>query len=208
MSQENLSLKAREALRQIRNWIMQYGKVPSTRDLMNAMGYKSPRSTMLLMEELLENGYLAKKEDGSFRLAKDLKGEGSAQTVTVPLVGSVACGTPLLAEENIEALIPVSISLVRSGTKYFLLRAKGDSMDKAGINEGDLILVKQQPVANNGDKVVALVNDQATVKEFHHLGEYVTLLPRSNNPKHKQIILTEDFRIQGVVVAVIPQVTF
>lgn len=205
MSEENLSQKAKEALRHIRNSIMHFGKIPSVRELMNAMDYKSPRSAVLLMEELEENGFLEKKRKGGYRLIKDLSEGNIARTVSVPLVGAVTCGAPMLAEENIEALIPVSTSIAKPGWKYFLLRAKGDSMDKAGINEGDLILVRQQATANNGQNVVALIDDEATVKEYQHRGDFVTLLPKSYNDLHQPIILTRDFQIQGVVVATIPK---
>ncbi len=205
MSEENLSQKAKEALRHIRNSIMHFGKIPSVRELMNAMDYKSPRSAVLLMEELEENGFLEKKSEGGYRLIKDLSEGNIARTVSVPLVGAVTCGAPMLAEENIEALIPVSTSIAKPGWKYFLLRAKGDSMDKAGINEGDLILVRQQATANNGQNVVALIDDEATVKEYQHRGDFVTLLPKSYNDLHQPIILTRDFQIQGVVVATIPK---
>ena len=205
MSEEDLGIKAKEALKHIRNWLMQYGKVPSIRDLMSEMGYKSPRSAMLLMAELEKSGFLKKKPDSSFQMIRDLDAETMARTVSIPLVGNVACGTPMLAQENIEAMISVSTALVRAGSKYFLLRAVGDSMDKAGINEGDLILVKQQPVANNGQNVVAIIDDEATVKEYQHKGDFVTLLPKSSNNNHQPIILTRNFQIQGIVVATIPK---
>jgi repressor LexA len=121
-------------------------------------------------------------------------------------VGTVTCGVPMLAEQNIEAMIPVSTSLIRAGHRYFLLRAQGDSMDKAGINDGDLLLIKQQQTADNGDKVVALVDDEATVKEFHRSNNIVRLVPRSSNLKHQQTIVTQDLQIQGIVVEVIPKI--
>lgn len=138
-----------------------------------------------------------KKADRSYILIKDLIEGESARTVAVPLVGTVTCGTPILAQENIEAMIPVSTRLAKPGSKYFLLRAKGDSMNEAGINDGDLILIKQQPTAINGQYVVALIDDEATVKEYQHRGEYVTLLPRSSSKMHQPIILMQDFQIQG-----------
>lgn len=204
MSEESLGVKAREALRHIRTFVMHYGKVPSVRELMGKMNYKSPRSAMLLLEELEMAGFLAKKIDGGFRFIKDLETGNIARTVSIPLVGAVNCGIPILAEENIQAHIPVSVTLVRPGAKYFFLKAHGDSMNEVGINEGDLILVKQQSVAENGQNVIALIEDEATVKEFHKIGSYVTLYPRSSNPKHQPIILNRDFQIQGIVVAVIP----
>lgn len=205
MGEENLNIKAREALRHIRNWLMKYGYFPSVRDLMNEMDYKSPRSAMLLLIELEQNGFLKKKADGSYRMIKDLETETMVRTVAVPLVGNVTCGTPILAQENIEAMIPVSTSLVKSGSKYFLLRVIGDSMNEAGINEGDLILIRQQPIAENGQNIVALIDDEATVKEFRKKGDVVTLLPRSSNPSHKPIILEYNFQVQGIVIATIPK---
>ena len=161
---------------------------------------------MLLMEELEENGFLEKKTDGSYRLIKNLSDNEVTRTVDVPLVGTVSCGVPILAEQNIEAMIPVSTSLVKSGSRYFLLKAKGDSMDKAGINDGDLILIKQYPVAKNGERVLALIDDEVTVKEFYRSRNIVTLLPRSYNSKYQPIIVTDDLMIQGIVVEVIPKV--
>jgi len=127
----------------------------------------------------------------------------SNETIRVPLLGDVACGLPIFAKENIETEIPISIKLIKRGYKYFLLRAKGESMNDAGINEGDLLLIRQQQYAENGNQVVALINDEATIKEYHHNGSLVVLKPRSKNKKYQPIILTDDFRIQGVVEAVI-----
>lgn len=121
----------------------------------------------------------------------------------VPLVGTVACGLPIFAEENVEAEIPISTRLLKQGERYFILRAYGDSMDKAGINDGDLVLIKQQSTAENGEKVVALINDEAIIKEFSHQCDMIVLKPNSNNKSHYPIILTEDFKIQGVVERVI-----
>ena len=77
-------------------------------------------------------------------------------------------------------------------------------MDKAGIKNGDLVLVRQQVTAANGDRVVALVDDSATIKEFRRKGDTVALLPRSSNPKHQPVVLDRDFQVQGVVVNVVP----
>lgn len=200
MTEKDISPKAKEALRQIRNAIMHSGKAPSVRQLMSALGYKSPRSAVLLMEELEKNGFLQRKHGGGFRLIKDLESGATARTVLIPLVGTVSCGPLMLAEENIEAMIPVSTDLARRGAKYFLLRVHGDSMNKAGIKDGDLVLVKQQSNADNGQKVVAIVDDEATIKEFYKKGSVVMLKPRSTNPKHQPFILTDDFQIQGVVI--------
>ena len=134
--------------------------------------------------------------------------EHHARTVAIPLVGTVACGTPMLAEENIEAMIPVSTSLAKPGHRYFLLRAQGDSMNAAEIHDGDLVLVRQQQTANNGNIVVALIDEEATIKEFRRTTEVVVLQPKSNSPEYKPIILTREFQIQGVVVTTIPKLNF
>jgi repressor LexA len=208
MSEESLSIKAKESLKHIRNWLMRYSVMPSVRELMLEMKYKSPRSAMLLMAELEENGFLERKADGSYRMIKDLSTTETVRTVAIPLVGSISCGSRLLAEENVEAYIPVSTSLVKAGCKYFLLRAVGDSMNEAGINPGDLVLIKHQNIAENGQKIVALIDDDATLKEYQHKGNVVALLPRSSNPKHKPIILERDFQIQGIVITSISNVNF
>lgn len=206
MKKANLSPKQLDAIRQIRNCMMHKGRLPSVRELMTALGYKSPRSAALIIEELVQKGILKKRSDGDLQLVKDPEPNSAhAQTIDIPLVGLVTCGMPILARENIEGYIPVSITLARPGSKYFLLRASGDSMNKAGINDGDLLLVRQQSTADNGDRVVALIDDEATVKEFHRSKDTIVLMPRSSNKKYKQIILTEDFQIQGIVMAVIPK---
>jgi repressor LexA len=192
-----------EALRQIRNSIMHSGKPPSVRELMKRLGYSSPRSVSYLFEKL-EEKKLIRRSGRDLKIIADFEGdETRVNTVDVPIVGEVACGSPMFAEQNILDTIPVSIKLAKPPHKYFMLKAKGDSMNKKGINPGDLVLVKQQHTAKTGDLVVALINDEATVKEFRILDGAVALVPRSTNPKHKPIILQDDFMIQGVVQTVL-----
>lgn len=206
MKKTILSPKQMEAVRQIRNSLIHKGKFPSVRELMTALGYRSPRSAALIIDELVQKGILKKRPDGDLQLVKDPESNSiHAQTIDIPLIGLVTCGMPILAQENIEGYIPVSIGLARPGSKYFLLKTSGDSMNKVGINDGDLLLIRQQSTANNGDRVVALIDDEATVKEFHRSKDTIVLMPRSSNKKHKPIILTEDFQIQGIVIMVIPK---
>jgi repressor LexA len=126
-----------------------------------------------------------------------------AQTVDIPVVGTVAAGVPILAEENVEGFISISTSLARPGNKYFLLRVRGDSMDKAGIADGTYVLVRQQSTAEPGQLVVALIDDEATVKKYQVDRDVVILKPCSTNPRHRPIILDRDFAIQGVVVTTV-----
>lgn len=205
MGNQSLSDKEIEAIRHIRNSLMHVGRTPSVRELMASLGYRSPRSAALIIKRLIDKEILRPKPNGTFQLIKNLEDDITrAQTVDVPLVGTVACGTPILAEENIEAMIPVSTKLASPPHRYFLLKAEGDSMNENGINDGNLILVRQQITAENGDVVAALIDDEATIKEFHISGETIVLKPRSTNPEHKPILLTRDFQIQGVVVTTVP----
>lgn len=202
----NLSDKELEALKIIRNYLVHQGRMPSVRELMTGMDYKSPRSSAVLLKNLEEKEILKKKSDGSYQIVdfEILEDFGSrAQTVKIPLLGSVACGMPIFADENIEAEVSISIEMIKSGYKYFLLRAEGDSMDEAGINNGDLLLIRQQQDAENGDKILALIDEEATVKEYNKSRGMVILKPKSTNKIHQPIILTSDFRIQGIVEEVI-----
>jgi len=209
MDQNALTEKETEALRHLRNALVHGGYSPTVRELAEKLKYRSPRSAFLILNSLVEKGWLGKRRNGDLQLLRDLSESRShARTVEVPLIGAVPCGTPMLAEENIEAYIPVSENLARPGGKYFLLKAQGDSMDQAGIKDGDLLLVRQQPDANSGDRVVALINDEATVKEFNRGDEAIVLKPKSENKIHKPIILTDDFIIQGVVVSVLPSTVY
>lgn len=206
MKTQDISNKELEALKEIRNSLMHRGRIPSIRELMASLGYRSPRSAAVIYENLIEKGALRRKRDGNLQLVNGIADETvRAQTVDVPLVGTISCGIPVLAEENVEAMIPVSTRLAKPPEKYFLLRAKGDSMEQKGINDGDLLLIRQQTTSQNGDIVVALIDDEATVKEFHAAGETVVLLPRTSNKKHQPIVLTKDFQIQGVVITAIPK---
>ncbi len=120
--------------------------------------------------------------------------------VQVPLVGSAPCGDPLLGETNIEDYIPVEKSKIKSGFQYFILRANGDSMNQAGINDGDLVLCRQQLKAETGDRVVALLGDNVTIKEYGARENGVRkLLPKSSNPGHQPITPNEGDSVQGVV---------
>jgi repressor LexA len=111
---------------------------------------------------------------------------------------------PIFADENIKAEVSISVKMIKSRYKYFLLRAKRDSMDEAGINNGDLLLRRKQQGAENGDRILALIDEEATVKEYRNNGNHIVLLPKSTNKEHQPIILTKDFRIQGIVEQIIP----
>lgn len=187
----------------IRNQIVHTGVTPSLREIGRVVGYSSPRSVQLMLERLKKQGLIS-YVDGVIKLSPRKTSVMNEQTVDVPLVGSVACGAPTLAEQDPEAMIPVSTRIARPGHTYFMLRAVGNSMNKSGINDGDLVLVRQQSSADDGEKVVALINDEATIKHLYHDGGVIVLKPNSTDASHQPIVLSDEFIIQGVVAATLP----
>ncbi|RIK82253.1 repressor LexA [candidate division KSB1 bacterium] len=202
---EKLTEKQLQAFRYIRNSLVHDGRSPSVRELMDALEYNSPNSAALVIESLIKKRLLRRRKDKKLQMIREFDFNGVGErTREVPLVGTVPCGSPVLAEENIEAKIQVSEKLARPPHSYFILKARGDSMNAVGINDGDLVLVRQQPTASNGDYVVALVDGEATIKEFRQQKGIVLLKPRSTSKMHKPIVVTDDLHIQGVVVTAIP----
>lgn len=185
-----------------------HGVLPTVREMQEFAGFRSPRSVTQFIDTLEAAGYV--KRGSGARNIRILKvhassaHRGHARTLLVPLVGTVAAGLPILATENIEAMIPVSDQLAKGHHRYFLLRVSGDSMNRAGIQNGDLVLVRQQPTAQPGQNVVALIDDEATVKRLRVTPHAIVLEPMSTNERHKPIILDREFTIQGVVVGTIP----
>ncbi|MFH1827102.1 MAG: transcriptional repressor LexA, partial [bacterium] len=151
----------------------------------------------------------ALKDKGYLGNTRGLSLPTSDEKAQIPLVGNVACGSPLLAIENIEAYISYDADKVQGKAQdYFFLRAVGDSMNKTNvsgktIDNGDFVLVKKQSTANSGNRVVALIGDEATIKKMLKEDGYVRLEPESANPDNKPIILFGDFSVQGIVVDVI-----
>ncbi len=189
-------------LKFIRNMFINSGTGPSLREINEVTGGKSPRSASIILDRLERDGFI-KRQNGKI-ISIAFEKPNSVSTINIPLVGAVPCGTPMLAEQNIETYIPVSTALAKKGSNYFLLRASGDSMNLAGINDKDILLVRQQETADNGEKVVALIDEEATVKILDKKDDVVILRPKSSNSSHKPIILSNNCQIQGVVVAVLP----
>lgn len=136
---------------------------------------------------------------GGKETLSDILGDRVLETVSVPLVGSAPCGNPILSEENIEEYIDVEKKKIRAGYEYFILRAEGDSMNLAGINNGDLVLCRQQLKADTGDRVVALLGDNVTIKYYDKKDGRRILLPKSTNKKHKPINPEEGDSVLGIV---------
>ncbi|MDQ3100750.1 MAG: transcriptional repressor LexA [Bacteroidota bacterium] len=202
----NLDELDRKGLTFIRNYIRATGKPPSLRAIGHVVKYDSPRSVQLMLKRLASRGLL-KYENGEISLAEEGSG-ATPHTAVVPVIGSVECGLPAFAEQEPEGWVRVSTQIAKPGNNYFILKARGTSMNAARIpiHPKDLVLVRQQAYANAGDLVVALIDNEATIKEYYRQGPHVVLQPRSTDPEHKPIIVTDDLSIQGVVVTVLPNV--
>ena len=172
------------------------GKSPSYRQICKQMGFASLRTAQHYVLLLKNRGLISQEDNGQISTPFNLsKGE----TIIAPLVGTVACGEPILAEENIEESFQLPTSIFGK-KETMLLRAKGDSMIGVGINDGDLIVAEICNQADDGQIVVALIDDSATVKTLHFKNNRPILHPE--NPKYKDII-TNELKIQGVVKHVI-----
>jgi repressor LexA len=152
------------------------------------------------MAVLEKNGYLRRNARGS--RAVDIRSAADESTLRVPVLGAIAAGTPILAEENVEDELTLPMTLVGHGS-LFALRVKGDSMIDAAICDGDLVVIRQQQVADDGDIVAALLDGEATVKVLRRRGGHVELVPR--NP-HYQVIPGDEATILGKVVSVLRRV--
>lgn len=200
-----LTEQEKKILQHLRNWKVHTGDVPSYRKLMNLLGYKSPRSISVILQSLVDKGYIQRFDDNQIQILEQVPEERvNSQTIDVPIVGNIACGEPIFATEHIENYVTVSTSMARPPYEYFILRATGDSMNLKNIYNDTLVLVRKQDTARTGDVVVAIINDECTLKEFKMKDSYILLIPHSDNPTHKPIVLTQEFRVQGVVVAILP----
>lgn len=180
---ENLTEKQRAIFEYIKEIISQRGVAPSVREIGEAVGLRSTSSVQYNLNALEEMGYI--KRDAN--LKRTLRIAGSAESVChIPLVGTVTAGMPILATQQIEEYIAVSGI---SGSNLFALRIKGDSMINAGIFDGDTVIVEQCPTAENGEIVVALIDDEATVKRFYKEKGHFRLQPE--NDKYQPIIVDE-----------------
>ena len=206
MPREKL-VRKEEVLAAIRNWLVHHGHPPTVEELRNLLGVGSKRTVLRYLEWLKEEGDLERWPGArGMRLLRH-PGQG-LETIGIPLVGEIAAGTPILAEENYEAWLRLPKTAAPAGGRYFLLRVRGDSMNlaKVGsdrIEDGDLLLVRQQATADENTIVVALIDGEATVKRLSRGHGFYALKPESSNPDHRPILVEDDFQVQGVVTKVV-----
>lgn len=203
MEYGKITQKQSEILEYMKNEILNRGFPPSVREICEAVHLKSTSSVHSHLETLEKNGYIRRDPtkpraieivDDNFNLVR-------RETVNVPIIGKVSAGQPLLAVENIDGYFPIP-SEYMPNNKTFMLVVQGDSMINAGIFNGDYVIVEQQQTAENGQKVVALVEDSATVKTFYKEDGYIRLQPE--NDTMEPIIVEQDqfFQILGKVIGV------
>lgn len=186
--------KEKEIYVYIKQQIEQAGYPPSVREICNAVGLSSPSTVHRYINNLEEKGYII-KADSKKRAIKLTKQENGVDVLSVPVVGTVAAGQPILAEENIEEYFPLPINYAKN-TQMFMLKVKGESMINAGILDGDYVIVEQKENAKNGEIVVALIDDSATVKTFYKENDHIRLQPENDA---LEPIITKDAKIIGKV---------
>jgi len=198
-SDENLTDIQRDVLNYVQEYLTQTHRPPTVREVMRHFKWNSPQSARKHLLALEEKGYLERTD----RMARGLKiVDDSSVGISIPVLGKVAAGLPLLAEENREGTMVVDPSMARGGRSLFALTVRGDSMVNAHILPGDKVIVQQTTHASPGEIVVALIEGEATVKTFRKTSSKVVLEPA--NPKYQPIVVNEqqDFRIIGKVVGV------
>ena len=200
MSHGKITKKQQEILEYIKQQILKKGYPPSVREIGEAVSLKSTSSVHSHLETLEKTGYIRRDptKPRAIEILDDTFNLTRREMVNVPLVGRVAAGEPIFAEQNIEDYFPIPAEYVPN-QDVFMLRVKGESMINAGIFDGDQILVRKQETASNGDMVVALVEDSATVKTFYKEDGYYRLQPENDT---MDPILVPDVSILGIVFGV------
>ena len=193
---KELTQRQQQIFDRIAGFMEETGFSPSIRELCSDLKIKSTKAIHQHLKNLEEKGYISRSSN-----ARSIEILGRQKTINLPLLGTVAAGRPLLAVENVEETIPIAWDFAKNARDGFILRVKGDSMIEAGINEGDLIIVKPQADADNGDVVVAMLEDEATVKKYFKRKDHIVLQPYNSN--YAPIKVSKDFRLVGKVMGLI-----
>ena len=196
MSENTLNAQEQRVLEYIKKQIKDTGYPPSVREICAALGFKSTSSAHQYIWRLAEKGYIDK---GDLK-TRAIKVVGTESTISIPVVGKVAAGEPILATENIEDYMSIGESFFSKDSlrnDNFILKVQGESMINAGINDGDYIIVSKQSTALNGQIVVAMIDGEATVKRFYKEKDYIRLQPENDN---MDPIIAKDVQIIGKVI--------
>lgn len=200
MAQGKISPKQQEILEYIKSQILSRGFPPAVRDICEAVNLKSTSSVHSHLETLEKNGYIRRDptKPRAIEILDDTFNLTRREVTNVPLVGRVAAGEPILAEQNIENYFPFPVDMLPNN-QTFLLSVRGESMINAGILDGDMVLVEQKNTAHNGEMVVALIEDGATVKTFYKEEGVIRLQPEND---FMDPIIVRDVQILGKVIGV------
>lgn len=194
MAKGKISAKQQEILDFIKSEIITRGYPPAVRDICEAVHLKSTSSVHSHLETLEKNGFIRKDptKPRAIEILDDEFNVSRKEMVSIPVIGTVAAGIPILATENIESYVPMPAEMLPNAAnhKFFILNVKGDSMINCGILNGDQIIVEQQETASNGEIIVALVDDSATVKRFYREENCIRLQPE--NDRMDPIIIPSD----------------
>lgn len=176
------------------------GYPPSVREICNAVGLKSTSTVHGHLERLEKKGYIRRDpaKPRAIEVLDDKMFISNKELVNVPILGRVRAGEPILAVENVEDTFPIPVDYIGNST-CFMLTVKGDSMVDAGILDGDLVIIRQQTTAENGDIVVALIDDEATIKSFYRERDHIRLQPQN---EFMEPIRIKDVEILGKVIGV------
>ena len=201
MANGKITAKQQEILEYIKETILKKGYPPAVREICEAVHLKSTSSVHSHLETLEENGYIRRNptKPRTIEILDDCFNLTRREVVNVPLLGSIAAGQPLLAQENIESYFPIPAEILPN-TDTFMLKVKGESMINAGIFDGDQIIVSRQSNAENGEIVVALLEDSATVKRFYKEEDYYRLQPEND---FMDPIICKDVQILGKVIGLL-----
>ncbi len=200
MAQENISKKQSEILEYIKEQILSKGYPPAVREICEAVNLKSTSSVHSHLETLEKNGFIRRDptKPRAIEIIDDTFNLTRRETVNVPMIGEVAAGTPLLAQENISNYFPIPTEFMPN-SETFMLKVRGESMINAGILDGDMVLVEKVNTARNGDMVVALVEDGATVKTFYKEDNHYRLQPEND---YMEPIIVPEVLVLGKVIGV------
>ncbi len=200
MAQGKISQKQQEILEYIKSQILERGFPPAVRDICEAVHLKSTSSVHSHLETLEKNGYIRRDptKPRAIEILDDSFNFMRREMVNVPIVGRVAAGEPILAQQNIEGYFPIPMEFMPNN-QTFLLTVKGESMINAGILDGDMVLVEKRQTAHNGEMVVALIEDGATVKTFYKEEGVIRLQPENDT---MDPIIVQDVQILGKVIGV------
>jgi repressor LexA len=201
---KKLTERQKQVLKWIEESIKRSGQAPTVRELQTKLGCSAPMGVVSHLNALEMKGYIERVDNKARGILLVNEGRKADDMIQVPLVGNVACGMPIWAEEMIEEIVSLPRTFVKYAKDVFMLRAKGDSMDLAGIEDGDYILFHKQDTADAGDKVVVLLGNEATCKKFVVEKGQPVFRPMSTNPQNKDVVPEDNtFMIQGKVIGVI-----